>query len=354
MNSIAIWFEKKNSVADSIVPELDLHINHWKLKFNKNSVNRAFRTLITKTLGQISDYLVLHNSDYFMDLGLMIRNGEAVERICMYFPGKFTDKTKLIEDIGGKLMDKRVLTAVFNEAYDFKTQPFGKFFSVFQNDTPKFNIYMLDVENDIKIENKFNGTIVKFNYKIFNGSSTTYYRFRIKEQFVKELSYVYKPSNSFLESAYSSIEIVDFRVNDTRNLDVSLIEEMNNNGKFNIGLVHYFVMRNVKDEYIVSNQILNSVRQLEDNTWTSYVGDTDYFYDKTFAYHLKKKKEGEIYIDEFSGVLKFKFEDTKLVIYFIYLLLFALLTEIIGSSFYDHCKVYIDNFYDAVKHLFKK
>ncbi len=351
MNSIAIWYEQ-NGNAPGNRPELDLHINHWKLKFNRSFWVRKLRSLSTKTIGRKWERFVFQNSDYFMDLGLKIKNGENVESVCIYVPNKFTDKKKLVADLGTRLSDKRLITAVFNEPYNTTTVTDGKYFSVIENSIPLFNIYMLDIDCDINIENKYHGTIIKFPFKIFN-NLPTYYRFRLKAPFVNNLSYFFKPSNSFLESVYSSIEIIDFRINDTRNLDVSLIEHINEQQKFNLALVHYFVMRNVKDEYVVSNQNMNGVRQLEDKTWTSYIDDSEYLYEKSFAYHLKRKaseieRSDKRFIDEFSAVLKFRFEDGKLVRYIVFAIILAMLTEVFGNGLYDLCKPYLLNIYHFV------
>jgi hypothetical protein len=340
MNSIAIWYEKEGD-ATGTVPEIDLHINHWKLKFKRNFFVRKLRSLSSKTLGKLSSKFVFHNSDYFMDIGMKISKGQNIKNVCIYVPCDFSDKSKLIEDIGHKLVNKRLVTAVFNEPYNTTTGD-SKYFTVTEGNSPLFNIYMLDVSNDIKIEKQFGGTVIKFAFKNFN--IPTYYRIRLKAPYVTNLSYVFKPSTYFLESAYSSIEIIDFRINDSRNLNLSLLEHIASHYKFNIRLVHYFVMRNIKDEYIVSNYQLSSVRQLEDDTWTSYINENEYIYEKSFAYHLKRKaeeKEPVKYIEDFSAVIKYRFEDSKLLKYFLYLFLFAMITEVLGSALYDLCKLLV-------------
>lgn len=352
MNTVAIWYEGSAS-GEEVKPELHLHINHWKLRFNKSYFIRLARRLCTITLGRYFNRCVFHNNDYFIDFGLKIHNGSSVDNICIYIPGEFSETEKLIEDIGSKLNDQRLITAVFNEPYNTSTVTDAKYFVVSQDGTPLFNIYRLDIKHDIKLFKQFNGTIIKFPCKIFN-NLPTYYRFRLKAIVVSNFSYIYKPSNSFLESAYSSIEIIDFRINDTRNMEVSLLEHIGSQFKFNISLVHYFVMRTIKDEYIVSNEKLNSVRQLEDKTWASYINSSEHHYEKSFAYHLKKEsKEGKL-IEEFSAVLKFRFEDNKIVKYFLWLIIFALLTEVFGSSIYDNSKDFLQQFYKVVFELFKK
>lgn len=92
---------------------------------------------------------------------------------------------------------------------------------------------------------------------------------------------------------------------------------------------------------------------MEDNIWTSYIDQSEHKYEKSFAYHLKKKVSTEDanankYIDEFSAVLKFRFEDSKLIKYFFYFTIFAILSGILGNSFYDILKPYLGEIYHFV------
>ena len=339
--SIAIWYEKKD-LNLNIPPEIDIHINHWKLKLNRNFLVRKLRSLSTKTLGKKWNWFNFQNNDYFIDFGLKISNGANIQNVCFYFPYEFSNQKQLIEDIGNRLNKKELLRAVFNEPYNFTTNDNDKYITVKNSTKALFNIYALDINNDIKLDAKYNGTIVRFPFKMFD-NLPSYYRFRVKSAFVSELSYIFKPSNSFLESAYSSIEIIDFRINDYRNLGTSLIEHIQEKSAFNIALIHYFVMRSIKDEYIISNQELYSVRQLEKETWGNYITAEDHLYEESFAYHFKKKasdedKASNKFVSDFSAVLKFRFEDSKFVKYFMWLLAFALFTEVFGSGLYELCR----------------
>ncbi len=342
MNSIAIWYETKSGDAGAAVPELDIHINHWKLRINKGFFARKLRKLSSKTFGRLWPKLSFDDSDYFLDIGLHINNGEDVSAVCIYVPFVFQDKGKVIEDIGERLKSPRILSAVFNEFYTLSTTQSPKYFEVRKSNVPIFNVYSLDIANDISIEKKYSGTILRFPFQQFNGLPT-YYRLRLKSSFVTALSYVYSPSNSLFESASSSIEITDFRINDTRDLDVSLAEEMAGKGKFNIALIHYFIMRSVRDEHMLSNQDLKSVRQLEESTWASYITSSEYRYAKTFAYHLKQKvteqeKLDKQYLTDFTAVFKFKFEDVKLIRYIFWFLVIAFAIELTANWLYDLIK----------------
>ena len=319
MKSIVFWFEPKQINGDRHLehPELELHLNHWKLNDKKSK----------------------KDIEYFLDVGVKIKNGANVGNVCFYLPDEIEEIATYIEDLGGKLKERRLLTAVFNENYS-STIGGNKYFEVKQSGKSLFYIYSLDVKADLQIEKKFQGSILKFEFQYFK-QTDTYYRLRLKKNFVKKFSVVYRPKNSFLESIFSSVELIDIKINDTRNTHLSLLEHIEKNGKmFNLSLVHLFVMRNINDEYIISDLNLNSIRQLEEHTWNSYLDEKSFKYQSTIAYHLKAKvteddKKKNRFIEDYNALIKFRFEDRQLLKYFIYLLLFALLTEVSGSALYD-------------------
>jgi hypothetical protein len=336
MNSIAIWFERNNnSLPHNGEADLDIHINHWKIKLNKSLYDKSkiwFSKNIFRKQERSSQY------DYFMDMGLKVGDtNQLIHKIFIYIPHELQNKIEIIEDIGSKLNDPKLLKAVFNEDYSLETKGSKEFLVKNANDN-LFYIYGLDVQNDINIIKQFNGTTISFDHKI-NDTNITYYRFRLKSIFVERLSEKLNPKNSFLESAFSTIELIDFKINDKRNLNLSLIEYVRPKGRFKINLIHYFIMRNIKDEYIVSNQETNSVRPLEKDTWEAYLGNKSYVKDRYMAYHIKRKAESNNSIIDFSVFFKFRYEDNKLPIYIFYLLAFGLLTEVWGNklnSFLDN------------------
>jgi hypothetical protein len=336
MKSLAIWYEPKKNQESAISPDLNLHFNHWKLR-------KAGWNLWDK-------------NEYLLDIGLRINNGDSIAFVCIYLPQEIKEITEILEDLGSSLKDKRLLTAVFNEKYDPRPLDSKKYFEVKEGDNTLFYIYGLDIKSDVTSDVGFGGTIVKFPFNSISGHDT-YYRLRLKTDFVKRFSYNYRPKSSYLESIFSSIELLDFRLNDTRNLNLSLLELISKSGQmFNISLIHLFVMRNLNDEYILSDLKLNNVRQLEEETWGNYLGHSEkkpkYKYDKVIAYHLKNKVvEGGNSIEDYSALLKFKFEDRVLNQYFIYLIVFGLGIGVFGNTLHDILKCFLNPYCNIIEHL---
>lgn len=345
MNSLAIWYEENSPLVDNEVPCLDLHFNHWKLHRKyliRNEIKKKIKEQINwelKLKQPLWKPTFENTTDYFLDIGIKVGSGRNVKNVCLYFPYKILKTDNVIADLGCKLNNRDATTAIFNEDYSVVIPATPKIIELKSGTNTVLKVYQLDIPNDIKFKEEYHGTVIRFPHNDF-GAIPSYYRIRIKSNFISTLSYFYRPKNAFLESAFSSIELIDFRLNDTRNLDLSLLEHIATNKKFNIRLVHYFIMRKVKDDYILSNQPLNSLRELEENTWNKYIDSDDYNYEKSLAYHLKTKmseediKNGK-YIQDFIALFKFRIEGSKLIKYFMYAILFALLTELIGHGLYD-------------------
>lgn len=313
MKSLAFWYEPLKKSNSDNKAELQLHLNHWKAK------NEGFKDF-----------------DYFLDIGIRVKNGANVQKLCFYLPEEKLDLHTTIEDLGANLRNAKLLTAVFNENYSSNTAGNKKYFNVIHEKKTQFYIYSLDITSDCTPLHDYEGTIVKIKFKNFPGVDT-YYRIRIKTNFVKNFSHIFRPKNSFFESISSSIELIDLRINDTRDLNLSLLEHIENLGeKFNISLIHLFVMRNIEDDYILSDIKLNSVRLLEKGTWEAYLQTANYEYNNSLAYHLKtkisveEKDEGK-FIEDFNALIKFRFEDSQFLRYLGYAILFALSTAIVGN-----------------------
>ncbi|WP_187263774.1 hypothetical protein [Pontibacter beigongshangensis] len=313
MKSLAFWYEPINKLNSENKAELQLHLNHWKVKGESNN-----------------------ELDYFLDIGIRVKNGVNVQKLCFYLPEEILDLSTTIDDLGANLKNAKLLTAVFNENYSSNTVGNKKHFEVIHDGETQFYIYSLDIRSDCKPIHDYEGTIVKIPFTCFHGVDT-YYRIRIKTDLVKNFSHIFRPKNSFFESISSSIELIDLRINDTRDLNLSLLEHIENNGvKFNISLIHLFIMRNITDDYILSDIKLNSVRLLEKDTWETYLQTANYEYNNSLAYHLKTKtskeeRDRDQFIEDFNALIKFRFEDSQLSRYLGYAILFALSTAIIGN-----------------------
>lgn len=261
MNNFALWFLQKEKKEDEFTAEV--HFNFWNLHYKK----------------------ARHP---FLDVGIKLKDSQNCERINFFVP--FSIKMDDIEDLGCKLNNSDLTCSVFNENFTVKKESKSKFIEVFSKDGEKsFNIYELDIKTDLKLEEKYEGTIISFpNPK--SEKSIIYFRFRIKLPKKNNLIKYYRAKNIFLQSAFSKIEAIDFRFNEYRTLSPSLLEEMGKNIYKNIKKVHFLVLTEANVEILLPYTFKN-VRELENNVWEKYYSNI--FDKKIVAYHLTYKGENK-------------------------------------------------------------
>ena len=185
---------------------------------------------------------------------------------------------------------------------------------------------MIDKRNDISMLKKnYGGSVI--NIKLNSGAAIKplYYRIRINSNKLEEFYARYKPESPWLESHATKTELIDFRVNEKRNLDRTLLEDMRNSGEVHFKRVDYFVMREFKYDYVSSHKEMIRSRRLEEDLWDSYVGD-DCECGKTIAYHWSWDE-----IPGFNAFVKYRFltSDIKTKVRFC---LFLLAVGLIGGA----------------------
>ena len=235
----SIWAECADGHTS---PELDLHLNLWK-------PNRTVRQRVRRAS-------VLRSNKHLLDIGIKFTSD--TRRIFVYVPF-FVDRSKLV-DLGGLLSKQSVLNAVFNEDFSVLSRSSGKVFNVRDARAEKdvFSVYELDIEShagDIELEYFSTGTILAFNVENYSlpQSVPGYIRFRITDGVTKALTTTYKPQGSFFQSAFSTTEIIDIRVNESRNTDKSLLQKMKTGSLVSFGKVHLFVLRDIEDNLVESH-----------------------------------------------------------------------------------------------------
>lgn len=251
MNCLAIWYKHKRSKPKEELG-IDLHLNLWELDRKNRREGRRRKV--------------------FLDIGIMIENPGNVANINIFTPFKVEEDE--IEDLGHCFEDDKLVAAVFNAPYNVTTSAQSKTLTVKDNEgNLKFYIYRIDVKNDIRKPPKsYEGSV--FSIKISTGEDVKpiYYRIRINSNKLEELYTRYKPESHWLQSHYYRTELIDFRINERRNLDRSLLEEMQNSGEVYFKSVEYFVMRESRYDYVSSQTEMHRSRKLEEDLWGSYVG----------------------------------------------------------------------------------
>ncbi|MFC1987918.1 hypothetical protein ACFLVH_05195 [Chloroflexota bacterium] len=278
MNCIGIWISNQQ---DQQTHELECHFNLWMLKSISHKQDEQL--------------------DCFLDIGFKFNILDKSSHINIFLPDKI-DKSNL-QDLGIIFKDNAgLVSAVFNEDYGVLTHANEKTIEIQQADkTPLFDIYMLDLENDVSISPQFGGSTISIHIPEHLKAKTHYYRIRLKCAFVDKIGYIYNPpASSILEGAFFQTELIDFRVNENRILPDSLLETIRKNGAIKFKKTHFFLMREASDDYIFSHKPPGG-RQLERDTWKAYVGK-DYSFEQITAYHWK---EATLH-DSFSVFAKFR------------------------------------------------
>ena len=130
--------------------------------------------------------------------------------------------------------------------------------------------------------------------------SNLYFRFRINLPKSNLLISSYRSKNIFFESSLYNIEIFDFRMNEIRNLNKSLITESINK-LIDINKIHLLIMKSSNDILTLNSNELKTARVLEKNLWNEYV-DFNILDKTTIAYHWKIEK----YEKYFNILARFK------------------------------------------------
>lgn len=287
-NSLQIWYEGTDNAR------LQLDINVWRLKD-------------------------LWQRRIYLDFGINVLDSKFVKKVYIYFPFAI-DKSNIL-DLGSELEKVSLLNGIFNENYVINKHNKNIFVKEENNNNVVFSIYQLDIDKDISFETCYSGTIISFNVK--GMTHPRYYRFRIYAKDYGTLFEKYKPRNSFFDSAFIETEMVDFRINEKRNQDVGLLEIMEENKKFNIVDINFFVMSPIQDEIESDGVNLVYKRQLEmGDFWKEYLKCK---YKRMSVYKCKTTIE-KVIIDDFNCFCKIKYRKSNLGTILIYLLVLCSLT----------------------------
>ena len=252
---------KINNSDDKSFFECDLHVNLWKNSF----------------------------TDYSLDLGTMLydvecRNNMELNSLCVFFPFK-CDKSS-IEDLGCKLKTRENVSTLFNDSYKMESGPDKSSMNKFTKDKDKdekdtFYVFELgDCNIKSEYNESFNGTFLTLSVPIPDGLKQTkfnlYVRFRVNissKEGVKFLKYDEQISNNFLQAAFSRMELYDLRLNDIRNTDDKVFQELTSAKGYKLvemRKVHFFFMTGAKDHVVNGNIDRMDTRMLEIEKWEDY------------------------------------------------------------------------------------
>ncbi len=313
MQSFAFWYKKNDSSSSDDKVSAVLNFNLWSECGWKNNIT-------------------------YLDIGFRLSENvlQRIDELYFFIPFKFNAENLL--DLGGLLKDRKLLSAVFNENYKIKDGG-NKDFIVekAENDESVFRVYNLDIKHDLSVKSYEDGSKIilpiKKNSTLCNSKDSFYFRFRIKIDNCPELIHKYETKSRALQSLFNTIYSIDFRYNNVRSLDDTLLEEINNkeNGKISVKSVHFLLITNTFVNLLSSDY--KSARKLEKYVWKNYVeGNAT---DDLIAYHYKesaeKTQQNDVkeFIDSAEFFIKYSKEKSVVVLY----ITFTLIVGLTGSLF---------------------
>ena len=292
--SLAIWLENPNDN-----PELTLHVNFWAL----NSGDLAY-----------------------LDVGVRFSAKGKWDAINVYLPFSKRDITYTPQL--GKLVcdDKQLLSAVFNkrllgsenrddesQVLDFGQDEAGEedilqFFTALPKKEDDDSTYGVQIKK-IK-EGETEGVQLSFPRKLFKRENVAgYFRFRLvlQRDAYQAISHIYKSNERALTNHFEKTEMVDFRINEPRNLPIKIRTELNNPSC--LKRVDFFLIREAYSEFKMSHSDYHRCRLLERHAWDDYLEpglpDNINVPAQMLIYHWKEQAKRDKSIDHFAAFAKF-------------------------------------------------
>ena len=318
MESFGLWYKLVDDRDDKI-PEFDLHVNFWFL----------------------GDILKNKIRDPYLDIGIKIKNYENLYNLVFSFP--FQVPAKSLVDLASKMSVKNNASIVFNEECEIETQkeytiikipekenPDGKKLLIFPLEQAVENIYELtDCNEKSYITIKFDEfrTYLKNSGSDLKQYSDIYIRFRIQNIDLQNILYFdSEPFNKSLDSAFSGTRVLDFKINEKRNIDKNITAKMEQKEEslVEFGQIHFLVMEPSSYDMVSYTQNQMSCRELEKDLWNEYLEvNLEDKYGHILAYHWKKKASGKSKINDFSCFAKINYQkmQTKTVLAYVLVVL---------------------------------
>lgn len=246
---------------------------------------------------------------FFFDFGLKF--SPEIEYICLFVPFDFKENGKDF-DLVRKLKDSnQLLCTVFNMDLKSDSSQKAQFskvideekdaevFCLYQLGASKFEIEQVNIGQEGKT--KIIGSLLRIHIQekpdssICKPETSLYIRFRIEPKRVKDVVSSEHISNDLLQDAFSEIDMIDFRLNEQRDIHTDVIDKIKGHEFkfFSFDKVHLFFMAETKENIQNGSSLKIDSRFLERDLWQNYIPDGAK--DTTYiAHHWKKRKEKTI------------------------------------------------------------
>lgn len=294
MRSFGLWYKDTGNYEES--PSFSVHINFWSESVNNDKDSPD------------------------LDVGLKVCNFSNIDEVRFHCPFNIEDNE--ITDLVPVLSKIENANIVFNADGSINSKESYSVYT-FEKDGCREDLLLFplnqDLENIYYLEKDDNKTDIVFNFSIFNKYlkqkrefakiNQVYIRLRITSTELKDNIYFdCEPSNKSFESAFSGTRILDFKINEKRNLGTKTIKKIDVNKYLfpQIENVHLLVMEpSSYDVESFSNRQM-TCRELEGNLWNEYYGKKiNYSKGRILAYHWK-------FDNNCSCLVKVKYSKTNL------------------------------------------
>lgn len=318
MKSFGLWYLKDQKLENPEQPEFDLHVNFWSLE----------------------DYKHIDNSTVpCLDIGIKVCKYKLIERLTFFCPFKVGEEEIL--DLADKMSTKNNANIIFNTDCEIHTKDNYTIIELGQDE--HLLVFPLNqvIKDVYSIKNGEYDTKLEFDFQNFqkyvesnsglDKFDTIYIRFRIKGNALRHHIYFdSEPLNKSFESAFSGTRMIDFKVNEKRNIDEKVRAEIivNHEELAKLKTVHFLLMEPSTYEVKSFDNYGMNCRELEKDLWDDYLGmSIDFSRGHILAYHWKTidVKEG------FNCLVKINYSKTKPLTIMVYAMIVVAL-GIISSA----------------------
>lgn len=353
LDSFGVWYKSAQNALSQCNEKqsaFELHINLWsKLKVDG-----------------------IKNNKTFLDIGIKIKEYKNISELIFLCPFKLDSDD--IQDLSGKLQNKKNVDLIFNNNCGLWT---SDRYWIISNDTSNnlkedlliFSFYQ-SVDDVIRIEEVVKGKSSKLviNFSLFKkyieslscndenqcinrlkNVNDVYLRFRIaSHQLNKSIFSNLEPMNKYFQSGFTSIQILDFKMNSKRNIDDRILAKaVGNDENFaSFDKIHFLLMEPSNNNVIFMSENNTTCRNLEEGKWDNYLDCTGV--GDTLVYHWKKSvvknsscQENNKPIQEFDLLVKINYSKTNRKIILRYIV-YGFLVGIVGSYVTQWARKLID------------
>lgn len=285
-------------------PEFDLHVNFWSLEDYKHMDSKIVPCL---------------------DIGIKIKKYRSIEKLTFFCP--FTVMRNDVLDLADKMSTKNTANIIFNTDCELHTKDN---YTIIELGHEQLLIFPLNqvIKDVYSIQSGEYGTKLEFNFQNFQYYVSSnpgleeldiiYIRFRIKGNALKHHIYFdSEPLNKSFESAFSGTRMIDFKINEKRNIEEKVRAEIivNHEELAKLKAVHFLLMEPSAYGVESFDDHKMSCRELEKGLWDNYLGmPIDFTKGHILAYHWRKRDANE----GFNCLIKVNYSKTKPLTIFVY------------------------------------